>query len=123
MHVNVPAYGEPTWPDDGSPATFTLMSAKGAGEITTKMDATLFSVFGSFVAPVLPMTVEVAAVAGVPDTVQVTVCPTGTVEPWIQAAATGLIVHPVNATPAGSPATEHVALVAAAVAPESLVQL
>ena len=70
----------------------------------------------------LPVTVTVPGVVGVPDTVQVTIAPTGTV-PGDVHAPFELIVQPSTLTPAGNPLTPHVAFTAAAVAPALLVHV
>jgi uncharacterized membrane protein YdfJ with MMPL/SSD domain len=66
--------------------------------------AVLLAVFGSLLAPVVPLTVEAAGVVGVPVTVQRICAPGATV-----AGGTG--VHDA-VSPAGRPATAQVAAVA-----------
>ena len=55
----------------------------------------------------VPVTVTLPEVVGVPDTVQVTVWPAGTLLPSLQGALAGLMVQPTTSTPAGSPVTPH----------------
>jgi hypothetical protein len=67
--------------------------------------AVLFAVFGSFVAPVVPVTVDELGVVGVPETVHVIAAPGAT-----EAGGTG--EHAV-VRPAGKPVTAQLAAVAA----------
>ena len=76
----------------------------------------------SCVAPVVPVTVTLPEVVGVPDTVQVTVWPAGTLTPSLQSVLTGLMVQPTTVTPAGSPVIPHSEPAAASALP-ALVQL
>lgn len=72
--------------------------------IAIDVDAVLLPTLTSLDAPVVPLTVLVPAAVGVPVTVQAMLAPMATV-------VGGVGVH-VDVRPAGSPATEQVALVA-----------
>lgn len=85
----------------GSPATFGDMS-----EPVTLRDAVavLLATLLSFVAPVVPVNVDVPVVVGVPVTVHVKDAP--------GAIAAGGVGEQLDVRPAGRPAIEHAALVA-----------
>lgn len=102
VHSTVPAYGTPTVAVAGNPDRSGLMS-----EPFTLNDAVavLFGRLRSFVAPVVPVSVTVPAVVGVPDTVHVIAAPGLTV--------VGGVGVQLDVRPAGSPVIAHVAAVAA----------
>jgi hypothetical protein len=102
VHSTVPLYGTPTVAVPGRPDRSGLMS-----EPVVVIDdvAVLFAVFGSFVAPVVPVSDDEPGVVGVPDTVHVIDAPGLTV-------AGGVGVQLV-VSPGGSPLIEHNAVVAA----------
>ena len=82
--------------------------ALAAGGFTTMgLVAVSLAGFTSPVAPVLPLAVVLLGAGGVPLTVQVTVWPTGTALPAVQAVVDWPIVHAPIVTPAGSPETVH----------------
>ena len=66
--------------------------------------AVLFAVFGSFVAPVVPVMGAVPTAVGVPETVQVIL--------WPGKTSLGEVGEQTVERPAGRPATAHVACVA-----------
>lgn len=75
----------------------------------------LLARLGSFVAPVVPVTVTLPTVVGVPDTVQVMAAPGATVA---GGAGEQTVVNP-----AGKPLTAHEALVAAIAGAAALEQV
>jgi hypothetical protein len=97
-----PVYVEPTVAVAGSPERSGTMSEPLAASTVV---AVLFAVFGSFDAPVVPVTVDVDGVVGVPVTEHVIVAAGATV-----VGGTG---EHVAVRPAGKPVTPQAAAVAA----------
>ena len=92
----------PTTAEAGSPDRSGVMSAPVTA---TDVVAVLLAEFGSFPAPVVPVSVAEPTVVGVPETVHVIAAPAATV-------AGGVGAHEVL-NPAGKPLIAHVAPVAA----------
>lgn len=96
----------------GKPDVLTVMSEP----VTANDDvAVLFEVTGSFVAPVVPVSVTVPTTVGVPVTEQLIDAPGATV--------VGGVGVQVVVSPAGRPAIAHVALVAAIAGAAALVHV
>lgn len=104
VQVNVPEYATPRLPVVGRPERLMLISDCATLIVVL---AVLFAVLTSFVELVVPLTVAVPPVVGVPETEQVMVAPAAS-------EATGTAgEQPVTVTPAGSPVAAQVTPVAA----------
>ena len=123
VQVMVQVTACPTVAGFGTQLIVEVKSAFGSSPTVICLVAVLLAGLLSLSAPVLPVTVTVPAVVGVPVTWQVTVSPTGTLLPLVHAALLGLIAQAPCVTPAGKSVTAQVAFVAAAVALALLVQV
>lgn len=119
VQLKLPVYGTPTEAVAGKPSKEMAISGR---VVVIALVVVLLAVLMSFVAPVVPVTVTGPAVVGVPATVQVTVCPTGTLVPGNHSLFAGLIVQAPTVTPEGRPLTPH-SVPATASALPALVQL
>jgi hypothetical protein len=102
LHTIEPVYTVPTVAVVGRPVRSGTMSEPLAASVVVVV---LLAVFGSFEAPVVPVTVDELVAVGVPETVHVIVAPGAT--------ETGGTGEHVVVRPAGKPVTPQLAAVAA----------